>query len=91
MYAAAPRLDRRLLEAIARVDSPSESIAETYRRSRELAAELGIPRPSYESVRQYIHILRRERERRRKARQTLIEVALYLKPVDALYDVIDAE
>jgi hypothetical protein len=46
--------------------------------------------PSYEAVRQYVHVLRRERERRRKARQTLVEVALYLKPVHALDDLDEA-
>ena len=89
MYAAAPRLDRRLLEAIARIDDPSEPIAETYRRSREVAAELGIPRPSYERVRLHVHVARRRREQRRRARDTLIAVALHQKPPDALYDILD--
>jgi hypothetical protein len=84
MYAAASRLDRRLLRAIDRIDDASEPIAETYRRTRDVAADLGVPRPSYEAVRQYVHVLRRERERRRKARQTLVNVALYLEPVSAL-------
>ena len=86
MYTAAPRLDRRLRDAIARVDDSSEPIAETYRRCRTAAAELGIPRPSYERVRIEVHALRRERERRRRAREKLISVAFYHGPVHALDD-----
>jgi hypothetical protein len=91
MYAAAPRLDRRLLDALARIDDSSEPIAETYRRCRKVAADLGIPRPSYERVRIEVHAIRRERERRRKARETLIKVALYQAPVHALYEVLEPE
>jgi hypothetical protein len=84
MYAAAPRLDRRLLEAIVRLDDRSKPIAETYRGCRERAAELDIPRPSYECVRILIHDARRQRARRRETRATLIDVALYRRPVDDL-------
>ena len=81
---SAPRLDRRLLERIVRLDDTSVPIAEIYRRSRGHAAELDIPRPSYECVRLLIHDARRERERRRANRETLIRVALYLDGPDAL-------
>jgi len=84
MYSSAPRLDSRLVKAIVRNDDESVPIAETYRRSREHAAHLDIPRPSYESFRTLIHEARRERRRRRANRNTLIRVALYLEPVDAL-------
>jgi len=73
----APRLDRRLLEAIVRLDDPSTPIAELHRSLREPAARLGVPRPSYECVRQLVHDARRERERKRTNRETLIRVALY--------------
>ena len=85
MYAAAPRLDPRLLRALVRLDDPRVPIAETWRRSREDAANLGLPRPSYECVRQLVHDARRQRTRRRAARDTLIGVAVYTKPVSALY------
>ncbi len=78
VYTMAPRLDHRLLETIVRLDDPSLPIAETYRRTREHAARFDIPRPSYECVRQLVHDARRERERRRANRETLIRVALYL-------------
>ena len=84
MYTAAPRLDLRFLEVLVRLDDPSVSIAETYRRSREHAATLDIPRPSYECVRALVHDARRQRARRRATRDTLIDVVLYRRPVEAL-------
>jgi len=86
MCSSAPRLDSRLVKAIVRLDDTSVPIAETYRRTREVAAHLDIPRPSYEAHRALVHAARRERARRRANRETLIRVALYLDPVDALYD-----
>jgi hypothetical protein len=85
VYTAAPRLDPRLLRALVRLDDPEVPIAETWRRSREDAAKLDLPRPSYECVRQLVHDARRRRARRRAARDTLVSVALYTKPVSALY------
>ena len=84
MYAAAPRLDRRLLEAVVRLESPKLSIAELHRRMREPAAQIGVPRPSYECVRLLVHDVRRERERRRANREILIRVALYRDGAGAL-------
>jgi hypothetical protein len=84
MYAAAPRVDRRLLDALARLDRPEVPIAETYRRSRQEAATLGVPRPSYELVRLVIHEARREQARCRANRNTLLRVLLYQLPPDAL-------
>ena len=85
MYAAAPRLDSRLLKALVRLDDESVPILETYRRSREVAAKLDIPRPSYECVRLLLHDARRQKAKRRVARDTLIDIALHIKPIDALY------
>jgi hypothetical protein len=85
VYFAAPRLDPRLAKAIVRLDDASVPMAETLRRCRAIAAELDLPRPSYESVRLLLHEARREKERRQKNRDTLIGVALYLEPPDALY------
>jgi len=81
---SAPRLDRRLLERIVRLDDTTVPIAEVHRRCRNHAAQLDIPRPSYECVRQLIHDARRERALRRSNRETLIRVALYLDRTDAL-------
>lgn len=80
----APRLDPRLLEVIVRLERPGLSFAEVYRLTREPAANLGVPRPSYETVRILVHDARRERARRRANRETLIRVALYLDGPEAL-------
>jgi hypothetical protein len=88
VYSASPRLDRRLLDAIAHVDDSSLPIAETNRRARQIAAALQLPRPSYESVRLHVHLIRREQELARRKRETLLRVALYQAPVSALYDVV---
>ena len=84
MYAAAPRLDPRLLRALVRLDDETVAIAETYRRSRDQAANLDLPRPSYECLRILIHEARRERARHRANRATLIRVALYRESIDEL-------
>jgi len=89
MYTAAPRLDTRLLRAIAQLDDPSLPIAETYRRTREVAERFGIPRPSYERVRLHLNESRRRRAARRRKRDILIDVAMHLRPVDDLYELID--
>lgn len=79
-------MDARLVEAIVRLDDPSVPIAEVYRQSREHASRLDVPRPSYECFRRLLHEARRERRRRRANRETMIRVALYLDPVNALND-----
>ncbi len=86
MYSAAPRLDSRLLALIARVDDHSLPIAETHRRVREICAELGIPRPSYERVRQHVHDVRRRNDLLREKQKTLLAIALYTKPLQAYYE-----
>jgi hypothetical protein len=88
VYSASPRLDRRLLDAIAKIDDGSQPIAETNRRARELAVSLGLPRPSYERVRQHVHLVRREKAKARRKRETIVAVALHHAPVSALYDVV---
>jgi hypothetical protein len=88
VYSASPRLDRRLLDAIAHVDDASQPIAETHRRARLFAATLGLPRPSYERVRQHVHLVRRRRERARRKRETLLKVVMYQAPPSAIHDVL---
>jgi hypothetical protein len=56
--ASAPRIDRRLVEAIGRLDRRDTPIAETNRRVGELAGKLGLPKPSYEQVRAIVHATR---------------------------------
>jgi hypothetical protein len=90
MYSAAPRLDHRLLTLIARTDDRVLPIAETHRRVREICAELGIPRPSYERVRQHVHDVRRRNELLRKKQETMLAIALYTKPLQTYYE-LDAD
>jgi hypothetical protein len=55
---SAPRLDLRLVRAIEKLDDPARPIAETRRRVGVVADALGLPRPSYERVRQLVHLHR---------------------------------
>jgi hypothetical protein len=89
VYSAAPRVERNLLVAIARLDDASLPIAETYRRSREAAARLGIPRPSYELVRQHVKAVRRRRALNAIKRDILIDFALLHRPVQSLDELFE--
>jgi len=57
----APRIDPRLVAVLARIDNPRRPIAETNRRLGRIAAELGLPKPSYQQVRVIVHGLRRRK------------------------------
>jgi hypothetical protein len=83
MVASAPRIDERLLAALDRIDDPARPMAETHRRLGDVASGLGLARPSYERVRLLIH------ERRASSTGTgevLVDVALRLRPPEALLD-----
>jgi hypothetical protein len=51
------------MRALEAVDDPGEPIAECRRRIGEVARELGLPRPSYERVRQLVHAHRLSRSK----------------------------
>jgi hypothetical protein len=51
----APRISRRLIEAIVRFDDRGRPIAETYRRVGAEADRLGLTRPSYQRIRELVH------------------------------------
>jgi hypothetical protein len=57
----APRLHPSLLAALSRLDSPDRPIAETNRLLGEVAELIGVPRPSYEQTRVYVHEHRQRR------------------------------
>jgi hypothetical protein len=83
-----PRIDPRILHALAALDDPGEPIAECRRRLGRLAGELGLPRPSYERVRQLVHIHRRS-ERRPGHVEALLDLAFYTNPPeDVLADLL---
>jgi hypothetical protein len=69
--ASAPRYDPRLIRAIHRLDDPSVSIAEVWRRVNVRADRLGVPRPGYDNVRR---IILAERERKAELRAVRNEV-----------------
>ena len=58
MVTSAPRIDRRLVDEIVRLDDGKVPIAEVCRRVGAYAAERGLTQPSYECVRELVHIVR---------------------------------
>jgi hypothetical protein len=78
-----------LLAAITRIDDASTPMAATYRRARDVAQEMGVPRPSYERVRLHLREVRRARERRKLKRDILLEIALRLRPPEDIYEVLE--
>jgi hypothetical protein len=74
MSRQAPRIDRRLIRSLGRLDDPSRPIAETYRRAGALAEELGLVRPSYKQIRLLVHEERRRKEAGARQRELLWNV-----------------
>lgn len=84
MLAFAPRIGPRLLAAIVQLDDPRRPIAETCRRVGAEANRLGLPRPSYQRVRELVHQARRLRRRGPSTTSVLIDIATRARPPDAL-------
>jgi hypothetical protein len=82
VYTAAPRVERKFLKRVAKLDDRAVPMAETYRRARDLALQMGIPRPSYERVRQHLHAARRREEERRRTRELILHLAYNTRPAD---------
>jgi hypothetical protein len=57
-------------------------MAETYRRTRELALQMGIARPSYERVRLHLHASRRREKERERTRELILHLAYNTRPAD---------
>jgi len=87
VVSAAPKIDPRLLAALARIDRSDSSIADVHRTLGVVADWLEIPRPSYEQVRVLV-------KRHRQfpvlpgVGETLLEIAMRSKPPGALLDVL---
>jgi hypothetical protein len=81
----APRIPPRLLDALCRLDDRSLPIAEINRRLGAEAERLGLPRPSYQRVRELVHQLRRARRGPTTAR-VLLEIAMRARPPEALLE-----
>jgi hypothetical protein len=87
MPSSAPRIDSRLVAAIARFDKPGWYIADTHRAIGLVAEHLGLSRPSYQQTRVIVHQLRRRR-RDPSVGQVLLDIAFRVKPPDALLDAL---
>jgi hypothetical protein len=81
----APRISPKLLEAIVRLDKRTVPIAETCRRVGANAERLGLPRPSYERIRELVHDARRLR-RGPSTASVLLDVAFRARPPEAVLD-----
>jgi hypothetical protein len=84
---AAPRIDERLVAALARLDDPEKPIAETWRRLGAVATSLGLAGPSYQQVRVLVHELR-GRRRDPSVGSVLLDVALRNRPPEAFLDAL---
>jgi hypothetical protein len=85
MVTLAPRISRRVLEAIVRLDDPVEPIAEIYRRVASDAERLGYTRPSYEQIRVLVHRSRRIRKRPTTT-DVLLDIQFGRRVPDELFD-----
>lgn len=74
MRFASRRLDPRLHALVVAHDRDEQPAAETWRRVGESAEELGLPRPSYHTVRELV----RDERLRRRARTATRKAALEL-------------
>jgi hypothetical protein len=83
--AAAPRINRRLLEALVRLDDRAVPIAETCRRIGAEADRRGLTRPSYQRIRVLVHESRRAR-RGPTTTTVLLEVMAGSRSPEALID-----
>jgi hypothetical protein len=69
------------------LDKPGRPIAETHRLVGLLADQLGLTRPSYEQTRVIVHSLRNAR-RDPEVGQVLLDIAMRVRPPEALLDVL---
>jgi hypothetical protein len=85
MPRAAPRIDARLLGALARIDKPGRPIADVHRQLGSAAERLGLPQPSYEQVRVLVHALR-ARRRGPGVGELLLDIAVQKRPPEAIIE-----
>ena len=85
-----PRIDERLVAAIARLDDPTLPIAETNRRLGVVAEGLGLIRPSYQQVRVIVHELRSQHQSPRLG-AILLDISYGVRPPQAIYDLVTGD
>lgn len=74
MVAAAPRYDPRILDAVRRLDTREEPLAEVCRRIGDAAWELGLTRPSYVHLRRLLLEKRLREEAARERRRAFLKL-----------------
>jgi hypothetical protein len=84
---AAPRIDSRLLAALARLDEPGRPIADVHRALGDVADHLRLPRPSYQRTRLLVHEIRAGKTPNEVA-EVLLDIAFRAKPPEALAEVL---
>jgi hypothetical protein len=85
----APRISRRLIEAVVRFDDRAQPIAETCRRVGAEADRLGLTRPSYQRIRVLVHESRRIR-RRPSVADIVMNTPWHLRTSEDLINVLSA-
>jgi hypothetical protein len=85
-----PRIDERLVAAIARLDDPTLPIAETNRRLGMVAEGLELIRPSYQQVRVIVHQLRSQ-YRSPRLGTILLDISYGVRPPQAIYDLVTGD
>jgi hypothetical protein len=69
-----PRCDPRLHALVVALDAECVPAAETWRQVGEVAAELGLPRPSYHTIRELVRAERLRQRARTATRRAALEV-----------------
>jgi hypothetical protein len=67
---------------MSKLDDPRQPMAETYRRLRDLSAQMDVPRPSYERVRRQLKQGRMDEPTRAEARKLALELAFNTRAAD---------
>jgi hypothetical protein len=78
MRFAVPGRDPRIHALVVGLDRDDASAAQTWRVVGDAAWELGLRRPSYDTVRELVRIERRRRKARTAVRAAAVDVALSL-------------
>ena len=86
MAISAPPISPRLVGEIENIDDGRMPIAEICRSIGAIAERMGVPRPSYEQIRVYVHAARRWRRAHASSAQVAVDVAFRAKPVTAVLD-----
>jgi hypothetical protein len=89
MVTAAPRIDRRLRRTIRRLEVRYRCIADINRAVGSYSSRLGLARPSYEQVRQYVHRARSKRRRLANSLSVVADVHFRRRPVEDLLSLLE--